>query len=159
MCWPPGCCCCCSTHDLPHKQLFMRLKAGGVPYIIMVGLPHLCGHHCWLENNLRAVAHGDRGRSIVTYHYRVVPADHCSWSFVSGPPRGGQLAPPIPCEQVLIALEGKLCSAIPGGPLLLLSRSIMIHPTSSGSQGWKWVLCHPSAGLHWVVFPVSRWVG
>ncbi|KAF8222014.1 hypothetical protein L208DRAFT_1414050 [Tricholoma matsutake] len=29
-----------------------------------------------------------------------------------------------------------------------LARSIMIHSASSGLQGWRQVLCHPSAGLY-----------
>jgi hypothetical protein len=41
------------------------------------------------------------------------------------------------------------------------SMGIPIHVVvgaSSGSQGWRRVLCHPSVGLNRVVFPVS-WVG
>ncbi|KAF8234146.1 hypothetical protein L208DRAFT_1394474 [Tricholoma matsutake] len=29
-----------------------------------------------------------------------------------------------------------------------LARSIVIHSVSSGLQGWRQVLCRPSAGLH-----------
>jgi hypothetical protein len=42
--------------------------------------------------------------------------------------------------------------------VLLLARSIAIHLASSGSQGWRQVLCRP-LWVCWVEFPVMRRVG
>ena len=86
-----------------------------------------------------------------------------SLSFIAmGHAHGRQLAPSTHsvsrCSQPW--RRARSCSAIVGGSpsMSLLARSTAIHPASSGSQGWRQVLCHPLAGLNQDVFPVS-WVG
>jgi hypothetical protein len=78
-----------------------------------------------------------------------------------GPARGRQLALPIHSARGARSRGGGLGHVLPSwkDPYPHCRWPEAIHPANNGSQGWRRGICHLSAGLNQVVFPVLTRVG